>query len=98
MIKPVMNCLIHPLLMLYNKCPDEGVGPDQLKISKLLLRFKKENVDDFSNYRSTGIVLFSYHCKISEIILKQNLMFFLNNQNKISRAQFGLRAKNIQFK
>ena len=90
MVKHLRNDLARPLAHLFNTCISEGVFPEELKVSRVVPVFKKENVDDVNNYRPISIIpIFG---KIFEAILKPKICNFLEKNNLLNPNQFGFRA------
>ena len=74
------------LSILFNKCIENGVYPDVLKISKVKILYKKGNKNDCSN---RPISLTSQFSKIFEKILKVRIFSFLDTNSLINNSQFG---------
>ena len=75
------------LSILFNKCIENGVYPDVLKTSKVIILYKKGNKNDCSNYRP--ISLTSQFSKMFENIFKIRMFSFLDNNSLINNSQFG---------
>lgn len=76
LIKELLDYMVEPLTILFNKCVDEGIFPDSLKISRVTPLFKKGDTELIENYRPISQV--PIFAKIFEIILKKRLLqYFL---------------------
>ena len=87
LIRNIILSISNILSILFNKCIENGVYPDILKTSKVIILYKKGNKNDCSNYRP--ISLTSQFSKIFEKILKVRMFSFLDKNSLINNSQFG---------
>ena len=87
LIRNIILSISNILSILFNKCIENGVYPDVLKTSKVIILYKKGNKNDCSNYRP--ISLTSQFSKIFEKILKVRMFSFLDKNSLINNSQFG---------
>ena len=85
--------LIAPVLVkLFNKCMDNGIFPDSLKIASIIPLHKGGVKNEATNYRPISLLpLFS---KIFEKVIKHRLITFLDKNNLITDNQFGFRKSH----
>ena len=88
-IKQTVTSLINPLFHIFNLSFSTGVVPAQLKIAKVIPIFKAGDKSSMDNYRP--ISLLSSFSKILEKLVALRLMNFLNNNDILSKWQFGFR-------
>lgn len=86
-IKDNIDILAEPLSYLFNACINQGIFPDQLKISKIIPVHKKLSKSDVNNYRP--IALPPILSKIFEKLIKVQLMTHLNTNKLLNGRQFG---------
>ena len=89
-IKQIIYTIIKPLHHVFNLSLKEGIVPSQLKTAKVIPIFKSGQKTNIDNYRP--ISLLSTFSKILEKIVASRLTIFLNNNNILSKWQFGFRA------
>ena len=90
MIKHVKSLIVAPLTELFNTCIRTGNFPDVFKIANVTPIHKKGEINDPSNYRPISILpVFS---KVFELLLKNQLVAFLENNNILNDNQHGFRA------
>lgn len=87
MIKICHKPLIKPLLYLIQLSFNEGVFPDQLKISKIMPLYKKGDNTDVGNYRPVANI--SVFAKIYEFVMDDKLRSYLYKYKLLSDSQFG---------
>lgn len=87
LFKDHIAILAEPLSDFFNKCIDEAIFPEQLKIAKVIPIYKKGSRTDPKNYRP--ISLLPVLSKIFEKILKKRLLVHLRLNNVLNRRQFG---------
>jgi len=90
-LKLILPGVLTPLNILFNRSINEGIFPQQMKIAKIKPLFKKNEKDVMSNYRP--ISLLPAISKILEKLLHRRIYSFLNNQQILSKRQFGFRPK-----
>ena len=82
------ECIITPVITkLINRCFNDAVFPDCLKIATILPVFKKGDPKNMKNYRPISIL--PYMSKIFEKCLYNRLFYFFTSNNLISKNQFG---------
>ena len=92
LIKIAVNELVSPLTIVINQMLNTGVFPNQLKISKVIPKYKSKDHTLLSNYRP--IALLPSISKIIEyVFLEQLLNYFIQN-NLLSSQQYGFSAKH----
>ena len=82
--------LIAPILVdIFNKCANQGIYPEILKIGKITTLFKsgEKVIDD--NYRP--ITVLTQINKIFEKLIHKRMMTFTNENKLLSNSQFGFR-------
>ena len=67
--------------------------PDQLKVGKVILLYKKGNKNDICNYRP--IVLLPVFSKLLEKLMHNRLMTFIEGNEVLTEEQHGFRTKKI---
>ena len=77
------------LTKIFNKCIDEGIYPDSLKIARVTPVFKGGDKNDTSSYRPISIL--TQFNRIFEKLLRDRLFNFL--EKKIYKRQFGFLPK-----
>ena len=76
-------------MYLFNLSINTGICPDILKISKVIVIYKKHKRCDYSNYRPISITSqFSY---IFEKLIKIRILSFLNKNKILNMYQFGFK-------
>ena len=90
-IKKIKYGLARPLCLLINRSFSDGTFPDQMKISKTIAIYKKNDKESMDNYRP--IALLSTFSKVFEKVFCKRLLSFLNNNNVLSESQYGFRKK-----
>ena len=90
-IKRISLELSKILEKLFNRCLQEGIFPDCLKIAKIIPIYKEGPKNDPSNFRP--IALLPIIGKILEKILHKRLSSFLRKENILNDNQFGFREK-----
>ena len=78
------------LTKLFNKCIEEGVYPDSLKLARVTPVFKGGNKNETTSYRPISIL--SQINRIFEKLLRDRLFNFLGK--KIYKKQFGFQPKH----
>ena len=87
-----INELVSPLTIVVNQMLNTGVFPHQIKISKVIPKYKSKDHTHLSNYKP--IALLPSISKIFEyVFLEQLLNYFIQN-NILSSQQYGFRAKH----
>ena len=89
-LKNIISSIIKPLLHIFTLSFNKGVVPSQLKIAKVIPIYKAGERNSMDNYRP--ISLLSSFSKILEKIVALRLTSYFNNNNILSKWQFGFRA------
>ena len=89
-IKQTVSAFIDPLFHIFKLSFSTGVVPMQFKIAKVIPIFKSGDKSQMDNYRP--ISLLSSFSKIMEKIIAARLIKFLDNNNILSKWQFGFRT------
>jgi len=93
LIKESKLLISQNLANIFNKCLEDGIYSDVLKIVKVIPLHKGGTKFNTENYRPISI-LFPIN-KIFETILHQRLMEFWEKCNHFTNCQFGFRKKNL---
>ena len=91
-LKKISLSISKPLLHIFSKSLNTGVIPHQLKIAKVIPLFKSGDRSLLDNYRP--IALLSSFSKILEKIVCNRLSIFLENNELLSKFQFGFRKEH----
>lgn len=90
-LQATVNVLALPLSILINKCISSGYFPNAFKLSRCLPFHKKGDASLMENYRSICIIpIFG---KIFEVIIRDRLSEYVENQRLLSPCQFGFRSQ-----
>ncbi|MCU7801369.1 MAG: reverse transcriptase family protein, partial [gamma proteobacterium symbiont of Lucinoma myriamae] len=89
MLKYSTNCILDPLLKLFNLVYDKNMFPKLWNVGILVPIFKKGSKHDPNNYR--GISIISCLGKLFNKILNTRLQTFCENNNLLSSLQIGFR-------
>jgi len=92
LIKKISSQIAVPLMIIANKMLKDGVFPDQLKIAKVIVLFKKGNSNACENYRP--ISLLSIFDKIFEKIIYKRLLIYIQSNNILMPNQYGFRPNS----
>ena len=92
LIKKIALTVSKPLCYIFSKSLSDGVVPSQLKISKIIPLFKSGDRCCLDNYRP--IALLSTFSKILEKIVFNRLSIYLENNDLLSKFQFGFRKSH----
>ena len=90
--KPATEAYISPLTYLINRSIIDGIFPDELKIAKVIPIFKSGDKTMISNYRPISVL--SYFKKISEKVMYNHLLNFIEKHNILYKFQFGFRKNH----
>ena len=88
-IKQTVSAFINPLFHIFNLSFSTCVVPAQFKIAKVIPIFKAGDKSSMDNYRP--ISLLSSFSKILEKLVALRLMSYLNDNDILSKWQFGFR-------
>ena len=93
LIKIAVNELVSPLTIVINQMLNTGVFPNQLKVSKVIPKYKSKDHTLLSIYRP--IALLPSISKIFEyVFLEQLLNYFIQN-NLFASQQYGFRSTEL---
>ena len=87
-LEALKNEIAAPLTVIINEILYTGIFPDALKISKVILLYKKDDKQSFSNYRP--ISLLPSISKIFEKVILIQLTEYLNNNNILHKINMAL--------
>jgi len=88
-IKCISELIITPLAYIYNLSIQNSIFPDNFKIAIIKPLFKGGDHKTISNYRP--ISMLTNFSKIFEKIIKSRLISYLENNNLLSKNQYGFR-------
>ena len=86
-LKNTVANIAKPLSMMYNICLDEGFVPSEWKVAHIIPIYKKGDVQCPSNYRPVSLT--SVLCKVLERVIREQIMSYLFETNRIPRNQHG---------
>ena len=89
-LKQIISTIIDPLHHIFNLSFNTGVVPVQFKIAKVIPIFKSGDSSSMDNYRP--ISLLNTFSKILEKLVAARLLSYLNENNILSKWQFGFRS------
>ena len=92
LLKSIQHVLIPAISHLINQSINTGLFPDQLKIAKVVLIFKKKDNMNIENYLS--ISLLSSISKIFEKIAYNQIYAYLTDNNILYQSQYGFHIKH----
>ena len=92
LIKNAVNELVSPLTIVINQMLNTGVFPNQLKISKVIPKYKSKDHTLLSNYRP--IALLPSISKIFEYVFLEQLSNYFIKNNLLSSQQYRFRANH----
>ena len=91
-IKDGADILADPLASLINRCLANSRFPSAEKCSKIISTYKSEERPLLDNYRSISVLpVFS---KVFERVVHRQLYTYLEENNLLSKNQFGFRTKS----
>ena len=88
-VKHIQQFICSPLATIFNKSFEEGVFPDDFKISRVVPIYKSKEAHNFNNYRP--ISLLPVFSKILEKLVHKRLYSYLSKQNILYDGQYGFR-------
>ena len=91
LLKQSLTSILIPLTYIINLSFGDGIFPDKLKIAKALPIHKVGDVNEINNYRLISIL--PSISKIFEKAIACRLCAFLEDNNLLSKCQFGFRKK-----
>ena len=83
--------LVTPLHKIFSMSLDQSVMPLDWKMANVSPIFKKGSKKDRGNYRPVSLTC--HACKILERIIKDEIVKFLEDNNKLTSSQHGFRCK-----
>lgn len=90
-LKHVKNFIAVPLTHIFNRCLLSGIFPEALKTAIITPIHKANDRKCVGNYRPISIL--SHISKLLEKCIKSRLMKYLQNNNLISKNQFGFQPR-----
>ena len=90
-LKDAREHIAEPLCFLLNRILTEKFFPNDLKRAHVLLLFKNDNPEDAINCRP--ISLTGALAKIFEILLRDQILAYLEKNKLLATAKFGYRKK-----
>jgi len=94
-VKRVANEIALPLTMIFNLSFTSGTVPNNLKVAKVIPIYKKDDADQFSNYRPVSVLpCFS---KILERLVFNRCTQFIDGHDILNKQQFGFRANHSTY-
>ena len=83
--------LATPLRILWRQSLDEGQVPKSLKKQSIVPIYKKDSKAKPENYRPVSLT--SHILKLFERVIREKLVEFIENENKLSNNQYGFRPR-----
>ena len=94
-VKTVVHEISYPLMILINRSLSTGKVPNDMKKAKVIPIYKKDNPEEFGNYRPVSVLpTFS---KILERIVHNRCYSFLVKHNILYQKQYGFRNKHTTY-
>jgi len=92
LMKATIHSTAHPLTHIINLSLENGIFPNEMKISKVIPVFKAGEKTLFTNYRPISILpAFS---KIIEKIIANKMIYFFESTNVLYNHQYGFRPRH----
>ena len=91
-IKTTITSILKPLTYIINESLQRGEVPNSMKIAKVIPVYKKNDPNQFTNYRP--ISLLSSFSKILERTVHNRVFNFLQNKNLLNKSQYGFRTNH----
>ena len=88
-VKKVIDYIVEPLTYICNQSFEQGIFPEQMKISKIIPLFKSGEKDNFTNYRPVSLL--PQFSKILEKLFETRLDKFLEKNHLLTDNQYGFR-------
>ena len=92
LIKKIAYHISYPMTVLINDSLRSGKFPDKLKIAKVIPLYKKNERDNFDNYRP--ISLLPVFSKVFEKIVHKQIYEYFQSNNLFYTSQYGFRSKH----
>ena len=94
-IKKVAKEIALPLTIIFNESFSTGIVPENLKIAKVTPIYKKDDAEEFSNYRPVSILpCFS---KILERLVFNRCIQYIDTHNILNKQQYDFRANHSTY-
>ena len=94
-IKRVADEIVEPLTIIFNLSISTGIVPEKLKQAKVIPIYKKNDADQFSNYRPVSLLpCFS---KILERLVFNRCVDYIDAHEILDDKQFGFRPKHSTY-
>ena len=90
--KTTIQSYIKPLTSLINSSFENGLFPDELKLTKVIPIFKNGDKRDITNYRHISVL--SFLSKIFEKTINNCLIKFIDKHDILYKYQFGFRKSH----
>ena len=90
--KATIQSYIKPLTSLINSSFENGIFPDELKLTKVIPIFKYGDKTDITNYRPISVL--SFFSKVFEKTINNCLIKFIDNHDILYKYQFGFRKSH----
>jgi hypothetical protein len=91
MIKVISGYLVRTLAFVVNFSFCQGIVPNELKRARVVLIFKKGNVNNLTNYRPISVL--PCLSKVYERTIYNRIVSFLELHNILSQSQLGFRKR-----
>lgn len=91
-LKALEDCIIEPLVVIFNKSLSEGKFPDRMKLAEIVPLHKGKSQEESTNYRPISLLVTI--SKLLEKIMYTRTYTFLENTNQIYNSQYGFRSKH----
>ena len=88
-LKWIINLIAPILVEIFNRCINQGIYPEILKIGKITPLFKNGDKAIDDNYRP--ITVLTQINKLFEKLIHKRMMTFTNENNLLTNCQFGFR-------
>ena len=92
LLKLLKESLVFPLYIIINKCLNEGVFPEKLKLAKVYPLAKCSQTEYATNYRPISIL--SAFSKVFEKVINCRLVSFFDRNRILYDKQYGFRPKH----
>ena len=91
-LKLIKEPLIQPLTLLTNQILNSGIFPNKLKEAKVIPIYKKEDKNNFTNYRP--ISLLPTISKLIEKVIYNQVFTLFSSHNLLYENQYGFRSNH----